>query len=227
MEHERQRVIQRKMFEEQMRALEQQQQQELLNIPVDSSAFQQFAASAPTTPPRVNAILAGGERSPRVVGRGHTFDSHILAAPATAGVDKRKSVTYAPMTEEFLTLEATVNGSAYARAGAKSMPASRRTSASEHDEELANQLQGLSVNEGSSPLTRASPQSGFVNGMAYGGHNGGMRFSANGNGYNAGMLLDEQIEQEMQSASLFIIIAYTFFLSQLFLCRCHATHAHS
>ena len=84
------------------------------------------------------------------------------------------------------------------------MPASRRTSASEHDEELANQLQGLSVHEANSPLTRTSPQSGLVNGIAYGGLNGGVRFSANGNGYNAGMLLDEQIEQEMQSTRRFV-----------------------
>ena len=56
MEHERQRLLQRKMFEEQMRQLEQQQQQELLSLPVDSGAgIQHLAASAPTTPPRVNS----------------------------------------------------------------------------------------------------------------------------------------------------------------------------
>jgi hypothetical protein len=56
MEHERQRLIQRKMFEEQMRMLEQQQQQELLSLPIDpSSGVQHLAASAPTTPPRVNS----------------------------------------------------------------------------------------------------------------------------------------------------------------------------
>ena len=80
-EHERQRVIQRKIFEEQMRVLEEQQQQELLSLPIDGSALQQFAASAPTTPPRVNAILAGGERSPHAIARGHTFDSQVLPAP--------------------------------------------------------------------------------------------------------------------------------------------------
>ena len=57
------------MFEEQMRALEQQQAQELLNIPVDSNgnSLQHLAASAPTTPPRVNALLPGGpEISPTI-----------------------------------------------------------------------------------------------------------------------------------------------------------------
>ena len=61
MEHERQRAIQRKIFEEQMRALEHQQQQELLTLPLDSAqSLQHLAASAPTTPPRVNSTLVGG-----------------------------------------------------------------------------------------------------------------------------------------------------------------------
>lgn len=47
-----------------MRALEQQQEKELLSIPYDPNApngngIQHLAASAPTTPPRVNAVLNG------------------------------------------------------------------------------------------------------------------------------------------------------------------------
>jgi hypothetical protein len=38
LEHKRQRLIQRKMFDDQMHALEQQQAQELLNIPHDPNA---------------------------------------------------------------------------------------------------------------------------------------------------------------------------------------------
>ncbi|KAG2753374.1 hypothetical protein P692DRAFT_201862362 [Suillus brevipes Sb2] len=59
LEHERQRLLQRKMFEDQMRALEQQQAQELLSIPYDPTASAHLAVSAPTTPPRVNAVLNG------------------------------------------------------------------------------------------------------------------------------------------------------------------------
>ncbi|KAI5115762.1 hypothetical protein M0805_001204 [Coniferiporia weirii] len=202
MEHERQRAIQRKMFEEQMRALEQQQQQELLSIPVDNSAnLQHLAASAPTTPPRVNASLGAGEHpSPYALAHGRFVDPNALSSAVGAGMEKRKSVTYALGTEGMHGgLEAT-NGSAYSRAGAKSMPASRRTSASEHDEELAVHLQGLSMNDvHNSPLTKASPQAiGRMNGGGYAGNENG-RYIGNG-GYNAGMLLDEQLDKEMQNA---------------------------
>jgi hypothetical protein len=61
LEHERQRLLQRKLFEDQMRALEQKQAQELLSIPSYESngngGVQHLAASAPTTPPRVNTQL--------------------------------------------------------------------------------------------------------------------------------------------------------------------------
>ena len=49
MEQERQRVFQRKVFEDQFRALEQQEMQELLNIPLDGSSgnsLQHLAVSA-------------------------------------------------------------------------------------------------------------------------------------------------------------------------------------
>ncbi|VDC01756.1 unnamed protein product [Peniophora sp. CBMAI 1063] len=54
--HGRQRTLDRKIFEDQMRALAQQQQQELLQLPADrANGLQGFAISAPTTPPRVSA----------------------------------------------------------------------------------------------------------------------------------------------------------------------------
>lgn len=210
MEHERQRLIQRKMFEEQMRVLEQQQQQELLTLPLDSAqSLQHLAASAPTTPPRVNSTLVGGEPSPLSATHGRLMDPMAFsnAVGAVVNVDKRKSVAYADGTQLGYGLGADTNGAAYARAGAKSMPASRRTSASEHDEDLANQLQGLSVqdsatNGNASPLSRAAPQAMNrinVNGVGFTGGNEGARLSGGNTGYNAGMLLDEQLDKEMQS----------------------------
>ena len=212
MEHERQRLIQRKMFEEQMRALEQQQQQELLSLPVDGpQSLQHLAASAPTTPPRVNSSLAGGEHSPLATMPSRYMDPGALLNAVGAGtnVDKRKSVTYADAPQLGYGLGVEANGTAYTRAGAKSMPASRRTSASEHDEDLANHLQGLSIQDGNvngqtSPLNRAAPQAmGGINanGAAYPGVNEGVRLSGAANGFNAGILLDEQLDKEVQSMS--------------------------
>ncbi|KAL5534613.1 hypothetical protein ACEPAG_1076 [Sanghuangporus baumii] len=211
MEHERQRAIQRKIFEEQMRALEHQQQQELLSLPLDSSQnLQHLAASAPTTPPRVNSTLVGGEHSPIPVMQGRLMDPAALSNAVGAGVnvDKRKSVAYADTPQIGYGLGVESNGSAFARAGAKSMPASRRTSASEHDEDLANQLQGLSVqdptsNGNTSPLSRTGSQAMNrigVNGAGYAVGHEGAQFSGPGNGYNAGILLDEQLDKEVQNA---------------------------
>ncbi|KDQ54912.1 hypothetical protein JAAARDRAFT_80100 [Jaapia argillacea MUCL 33604] len=201
MEHERQRLIQRKMFEEQMRALEQQQAQELLSIPYDGngSSLQHLAVSAPTTPPRVNAVL-NGELSPGLAQRlsHHAVDADVLSkAVGSAAADKRKSVTYAPSVNhspEITLAPAPSSHQGYGRAGAKSMPASRRTSASSHDEELAGHLQGLSMaGEGvgrASPLSGLAPISILRN----------ARLSEDGNPYNVGMMLDEQLDQEMHNA---------------------------
>jgi hypothetical protein len=136
------------------------------------------------------------------------------ASAQLSNADKRKSVTYAPTTgmdnsgHGHLGFGIDLNGNAYARAGAKSMPASRRTSQSEHDEELASHLQKLSMvgqgigggmGDGSaSPMARMSPQTLKVNGNAYGAGIVGSGVG-NGSGYNAGMLLDEQLDKEMQS----------------------------
>ena len=192
------------MFEEQMRALEQQQAQELLSIPVDSNGggLQHMAASAPTTPPRVNALLPGGPEISPTVRTNFTrmgLDTDVLSRAVGSVADKRKSVTYAPATRSPEIPPNNSHGNngfsqGYGRAGAKSMPASRRTSASSHDDELAGHLQGLSIGrETSSPVAGQDQVSLQKNG---GGHEeDGLRFGT----YNAGMMLDEQLDEEMNS----------------------------
>ncbi|KAF8912896.1 ARM repeat-containing protein [Gymnopilus junonius] len=179
LEHERQRLMQRKHFEDQMRVLEQIQAQELLNIPYEpngNGSIQHLAVSAPTTPPRLNAQLAVGNVA-----------------------DKRKSVTYAPSVNlsPDLATGPTANGHSF---GAKSMPASRRTSASSHDEELAVHIQGLSL--AGERSTRASPIPAPVSASILLRNNGryedeGARYAST---YNAGMMLDEQLDKEMHNA---------------------------
>ncbi|KAJ7139546.1 ARM repeat-containing protein [Mycena epipterygia] len=206
LEHERQRLLQRKMFEDQMRALEQQQAQELLSIPYDPNApsvnggMQHLAVSAPTTPPRVNAVL-NGEPHQGAQRRSQHFDAETLSkAVGTAVSDKRKSVTYAPSVNlsPDLNTGSVGNNSSFSRAaGAKSMPASRRTSASEHDEELAGHLQGLSMaGERASPGPVPVSASILTRGSRY-ADDEGARYAST---YNAGMMLDEQLDQEMHNA---------------------------
>ncbi|KAJ7596798.1 ARM repeat-containing protein [Mycena floridula] len=203
LEHERQRALQRKMFEDQMKALEQQQAQELLSIPYDPSmanGLQHLAVSAPTTPPRVNATLNGDSQlSPRSA---RAVDAESLSI-AVGAADKRKSVTYAPSVNLSPDLSNSGVGSnqGFSRpAGAKSMPASRRTSASSHDEELAGHLHGLSL-IGERP-SRGSPApvpvtaSILTRGSRY-AEDEGARYAST---YNAGMMLDEQLDQEMHNA---------------------------
>lgn len=198
MEHERQRLLQRKMFEDQMRMLEQQQAQELLSIPVDSSSIQHLAVSAPTTPPRINATLDSDYSPDGMVG------PRLSPENITTKADKRKSVTYGAT----ITLEPGSYGpaghqnnhSSFSRAaGAKSMPASRRTSASEHDEDLAEHLQGLSMVGTTS--TNPSTPAQFIprkTGSRFGDDGGHY-----GSNFNAGMLLDEQLDKEMHSRFAF------------------------
>lgn len=197
MEHERQRALQRKHFEDQMRALEQQQAQELLTIE-SSATLQHLAASAPTTPPRVNAMLSS-EYSPNLhLGIAHnSVDAESLSKAVGSAADKRKSVTYAPSVAH--SPENHTNGmQSFARpGGAKSMPASRRTSASEHDEELAGHLDKLSLaGERQSPAQASVPQSILRS------NSGRYPGESTGYVYNAGMMLDEQIDQEMHSELL-------------------------
>ncbi|KAG6918676.1 hypothetical protein DXG01_012494 [Tephrocybe rancida] len=209
LEHERQRLIQRKIFEDQMRALEQQQAQELLSIPYDPNApngngMQHLAVSAPTTPPRVNALL-NGEAHANGRLRGHLpVDAESLSRAVGSAADKRKSVTYAPSVNlsPDMPTPAMANGQSFARpAGAKSMPASRRTSASSHDEELAGHLQGLSMagerSNRASPIPTPVSASILMRGNARYSDEQAARYAST---YNAGMMLDEQLDQEMHNA---------------------------
>lgn len=80
------------------------------------------------------------------------------------------------------------------------MPASRRTSASSHDEDLADHLHGLSI-AGGRGSARGSPVPPTVSQSILGGR---ARFGDDdavtyGGAYNAGMLLDEQLDKEMHS----------------------------
>ncbi|KAG1874193.1 ARM repeat-containing protein [Suillus tomentosus] len=200
LEHERQRLLQRKMFEDQMRALEQQQAQELLCIPYDPTASAHLAVSAPTTPPRVNAVL-NGDNLVRAALSHSSVDAETLSkAVGSAVADKRKSVTYAPSVHRSPELGSShgMNGHYGRPAGAKSMPASRRTSASSHDDELASHLQGLSL-VGERP-SRATPSPGAVahSLLTRGRYNDEER--PRGQQYNVGMMLDEQLDQEMHNA---------------------------
>ncbi|KAI0638958.1 ARM repeat-containing protein [Trametes polyzona] len=196
MEHERQRALQRKMFEDQMRALEQQQARELLNIPLE----QHLAVSAPTTPPRVNAVLSDDHSPTYHSALSKSIVDADMLSKAVGNADKRKSVTYAPSVNH--SPEMPSGNPSFARpGGAKSMPASRRTSASEHDEDLAGHLQGLSL--AGERAERVSTPSGAIPQSILRSNSG--RFASNdgqgyGNVYNAGMMLDEQLDQEMHNA---------------------------
>ena len=191
-----------------MRALEQQQAQELLSIPYDPNApngnsLQHMAASAPTTPPRVNTVL-----NEEHVGSGVRFsayqspmDPDVLSRAVGSAVSDKKSVTYAPPIDHSPDLLHGTGSNGFSRAaGAKSMPTSRRTSASEHDEDLASHLQNLAlVGERSN---RASPAPSMVPPLLI--SKGNRRHADDdsthyGNVYNAGMMLDEQLDKEMHS----------------------------
>ncbi|TFK88529.1 ARM repeat-containing protein [Polyporus arcularius HHB13444] len=193
MEHERQRALQRRMFEDQMRMLEQQQARELLTIPLES---QHLAVSAPTTPPRVNAVLSDDHSPTFSSNLAHRVVDADMLSQAVGKADKRKSVTYAPSVNHSPELPS--GNQSFARpGGAKSMPASRRTSASEHDEELAGHLQGLSL-AGERADRIPTPSGGIPQSILR--SNSGRFTNDHANVYNAGMMLDEQLDQEMHNA---------------------------
>ncbi|KAG7090722.1 hypothetical protein E1B28_009814 [Marasmius oreades] len=205
LEHERQRLLQRKMFEDQMRALEQQQAQELLSIPFDPSSpgsatgVQHLAVSAPTTPPRLNIPLQGPHLAAK---HGHNqFVDVDTLSKAVGSVDKRKSVAYAPSVNLSPDLASghPINNSAFSRSAAKSMPASRRTSASSNDEELAGHLQGLALGEGHRSRGASPAPISVTASILNKRHpdDEGARYAST---YNAGMMLDEQLDQEMHNA---------------------------
>ncbi|KAG6375119.1 ARM repeat-containing protein [Boletus reticuloceps] len=176
LEHEHQRIIQQKLFEEQMWVLEQHQVQELLTIPYDSVGL---AISAPTTPPRVNTALHGNNNFIKSALSHSSVDAEVLfKAIGSAVSDKRKSIAYTPSVDLSPELGSAVNGQ-YNRVGAKCMPASHRTSTSSHDEEL--------------------PWCSYASMMVSGRRNED-NHAHPGKQYNVGMMLDEQLDQEMHNA---------------------------
>ncbi len=125
-----------------MRALEVQQAQELLSISYDPSVNgNNFAVSAPTTPPRVNTVLNRNASHGYRLGRQLPMDAESLSQAVGAVADMCKSVTYVPSVNFSPDLATTTNTNGFTRdPPAKSMPASRRTSASSHNEELHSTL---------------------------------------------------------------------------------------
>lgn len=219
MEHERQRMIHRQLFEEQMRALEQQQAAELLNIPVDPAELAagglHVALSAPTTPPRAPSVINGLNASPTTPldtynTRDHQLHSGNQLNFVFSKADKRKSVTYATVLhspDSGLSASSMATLGPIGRTpGAKSMPASRRTSASVDSleaDDLAGTLQSLALLDSNNqshaqiglPVqnTRYTEETGIIGeNRIYGGLQGGPNF-------NAGRMLDQQLDQEMHS----------------------------
>lgn len=188
MEHERQKALHRQMFEQQMRLLEHKQAQELLSIPVDPSTMQHVALSAPTTPPRITAQLYGDGVLNDIGANGH-------GRPDIYKPENRKTVTYAPSQSSDGYDETPINQPSLNRPiGAKSMPGSRRQSnGSVQNEELANMIEKLSMQE--RPPSSALPQPpSFFRSKSIRPADSTLTPH-----YNAGLMLDEQLDQEMQS----------------------------
>ena len=178
-----------------MRVLKERQAQELLTLPYETgTGLQHIAVSAPTTPPRLNAQLSDDNIPASRQSR------PFLDGESLTRADKRKSVTYAPTVNLSPDLATNPSGLSFTRAaGAKSMPASRRTSASEHDEDLAVHIQGLSLVGGHSPAASPAPASGPVPPSTMYKGNGRYTDEQYASIYNAGMMLDEQLDKEMHS----------------------------
>jgi len=218
LEHQRQRAIQRQLFEEQMRALEQQQAAELLSIPLDpndpnSAGGIHVALSAPTTPPREPSVVNGFHPSATPPARDlYGMQEHHANALTTAmsKADKRKSVTYAPSpsalppSESGLVAAPGTLGPIGRTAGAKSMPASRRASASAETleaDDLAGTLQSLALMDAPTVQKQSQPQSILKTKGRYSEEAGviGDSHTYTGHGLNAGLMLDQQLDQEMHS----------------------------
>jgi len=140
--------------------------------------------------------------------------------------NKRKSVTYVPSVNHSPELASGASNAFSRAAGAKSMPASRRTSASEHDEELAGHLQGLSL--AGERSTRASPGPGNAPHSIL--TKGSSRYSKDealhyGNAFNAGMMLDEQLDKEMHSKHP-LVTYLTSILAHHSFPRCYEESSH-
>ena len=214
------RQLQRHQFEEQMRKLEQEQakeERELLGVPI---GMHHIAVSAPTTPPRVPSVVHG-EHGQQSSGRTldsavaqERFNTHLLASAQIASqtailpqalqamVDKeakRKSVTYAPTTNDFArsTNASPVFQGAQGYAGAKSMPASRRGSPGARDpDELVHGLSGLSIHDRDGPASAGVPKPILRQTKSNGRYSG-----AEYPGYNAA-LLDDELNQDINGQLL-------------------------
>ncbi|KAF8338184.1 uncharacterized protein EI90DRAFT_2559123 [Cantharellus anzutake] len=130
-EHQQQRELQRRHFEEQMRALEAKQAEEeqaLLLTPMVSlgdGLNEHIALSAPTTPPRNSFGLS----DPASVVSGLPIFHQQSVLNDLVDYSKRSSVNYSVVANS----ESVTPGSHNHTAGAKSMPGSRRGSSGSHE----------------------------------------------------------------------------------------------
>lgn len=184
-----------KHFEEQMRALELQQQQEraLLTPSSENPQGQQhIALSAPTTPPRGSTGLANGDVPPSSGGAaGLSFLHHQAVTNGIPDEYKRHSATYgflAPQASDSPT--SLVPGSHHHAAGAKSMPGSRRGSSGSSDA-----VQDLSANLNLASLSIQDK----LHSRSNGAHP--LRSATNPEALraNAASLFDEDLDNEMSS----------------------------
>ncbi|EJD55254.1 ARM repeat-containing protein [Auricularia subglabra TFB-10046 SS5] len=200
LEHERQKQFHRKNFEEQMRMLEAKQaleERQLLTANVANDAASHAAVSAPTTPPRqpgqLNASPDAGRHD------AHHFDHSALAQVASKA-SKRKSVTYAPslIQDAAPAYGGSLHPHSFARpVGAKSMPASRRTSASSQElDELSDlTLKALALHDRSvTPISSSGNHSILRNGR---GEEAVLRTEPQS--IDAGLMLDEQLDKEIHN----------------------------
>ena len=220
------RQLQRHQFEEQMRQLEQEhakEERELLGVPL---GMHHIAVSAPTTPPRVPSVVHsehGQQPSGRTLDSAvaqETFNAQLLASAQIASqttilpqalqamVDKeakRKSVTYAPTTNDLArsTNASPVFQGTQGYAGAKSMPASRRGSPGARDpDELVHGLSGLSIHEREGPVSASIHPKPILRQTKSNGRYSGAEYPS----YNAA-LLDDELNQDINGKLLGVHVA--------------------
>lgn len=178
-----------------MRALEAKQAFEERQLMSLNAGDAHIAVSAPTTPPRVSAQL---NASPETA-RDHSAFDHAALSQVASKASKRKSVTYAPSLVQDVApgYGGSLHPHSFARpVGAKSMPASRRTSASsaELDELSDLTLRALALNDRS-----GTPSSGTYTVLRNGrGEEALLRTEPQS--IDAGLMLDDELDKEMNSA---------------------------
>jgi len=171
--------------------LEAQQAAEERHLLTISAVDAHVAVSAPTTPPRLSAQLSANHDS---VNGGPAFD-HSALSQAVGKANKRKSVNYAPSPSIIQDSGSVYTGSLHPHSfsrnlGAKSMPASRRTSTSSQDlDELGDlTLNALTLNERAGTPTYSILRS----------HDSALRSEPQP--IDAGLMLDNEIDKEINSA---------------------------